>query len=114
MTDPKAIDQLVIIVASGYQPSQLQECLIREGFTFTEMESSSGLLQEPRVCLLVGLNHDRLSSLLEMIRKTCKPIQQYVPIRVGLPEGYAQVPMIEVQVGGATVYLLNIERFEQF
>jgi len=114
MDDPKGIDQLAIIVASGYQPSQLQGNLIREGFAFTEMESTGGLLQEPKVCLLVGVNHVRLPILLEMIRKTCKPVQQYVPVRVGLPEGYAQVSMIEVQVGGATVYLLNVERFEQF
>jgi uncharacterized protein YaaQ len=113
MTDPDAIDQLAIILASGFQPSQLQESLIREGFSFTEMESSGGLLLEPKVCLLVGFNHNRLSTMMEMVRTLCKPVQQYVPIRVGLPEGYANIPMVKVQVGGATVYLLNVERFKQ-
>jgi uncharacterized protein YaaQ len=113
MTGSTVIDRLAIILASGFQPSQLQETLIREGFSFTEMESSGGLLMEPRVCLLVGLNHDRLSTLMEMVRTLCKPVQQYVPIRAGLPEGYANIPMVKVQVGGATVYLLNVERFEQ-
>jgi uncharacterized protein YaaQ len=113
VTDPSTIDQLAIILASGFQPSQLQETLIQEGFAFTEMDSSGGFLQEPMVCLLVGLNSDRLSILLEIVRKLCKPVQQYVPIRVGLPEGYANIPMVKVQVGGATVQVLNVERFEQ-
>jgi uncharacterized protein YaaQ len=113
MVDSDAIDQLAIILASGFQPSQFQEILIREGFSFTEVESSGGLLLEPKVCMLIGLNHDRLSTLLDMVRTYCKPIQQYVPARVGLPEGYANIPMVKVQVGGAMVYLLNVERFEQ-
>lgn len=113
MNNSASIDQLAIIVASGFQPSQLQEALIRENFSFTEMDSSGGLLQEPMVCILVGLNHDRLSTLLEVVRTQCKPIQQYVPIRVGLPEGYANIPMVRVLVGGATVYLVDVDRFEQ-
>jgi uncharacterized protein YaaQ len=113
MTASGTIDQLAIIVASGFQPSRLQEALFQEGFSFTEMDSFGGIIQEPMVCLLVGLNRDHLSTLLEMVRKHCKPIQQYVPVRVGLPEGYTNIPMIEVQIGGATVYLLNVERFEQ-
>ena len=113
ITDPSAIDQMAIIVASGFQPSQLQETLIQEDFAFTEMDSSGGFLQEPMVCLLVGLNSDRLPILLEIVRKLCKPVQQYVPIRVGLPEGYANIPMVKVQVGGATIHILNVERFVQ-
>lgn len=113
MTDPDTIDQLAIILASGFQPSKLQEALIRDGFSFTEMDSSGGLLQETMTCLLVGLNHARLSILLELVRTICKPIQQYVPVQVGLPEGYANIPMVKVEVGGATVYLVNVERFDQ-
>jgi uncharacterized protein YaaQ len=113
MSYPESINQLAIIVASGFQPSQLQDALIREGFSFTEMDSSGGLLQESMTCLLVGLSRDQLSILLDMVRTICKPIQQYVPVRVGLPEGYANHPMVKDEVGGATVYLLDVEHFEQ-
>ena len=107
------IDQMAIIVASGFQPAQLQDALIEEGFSYTEMNSSGGLLTEQFVNLLVGLNRDRLSILLDIVRENCKPVQQYLPIKIGIPEGTPNIPMMKVEVGGAKVYVLDVERFEQ-
>ena len=69
------IDQMAIIVASGFQPAQLQDSLIKEGFSYTQIDSSGGMLTEPVVNLLVGLNRDRLSALLDIVRENCKPVQ---------------------------------------
>jgi uncharacterized protein YaaQ len=113
MSNPALIDQLAIIVASGFQPTQLQDSLIKNGFSYTEIDSSGGLLTEAVLYLLVGLNRDRLSLLLEIIRENCKPVQQYLPIKIGIQEGATNIPMLEVEVGGAKVYVLNVERFEQ-
>jgi uncharacterized protein YaaQ len=107
------IDQMAIIVASGFQPAQLQDALIREGFSYTEMDSSGGLVTEPVVNLLVGLNRDRLSMLLDIVGEHCQPVQQYLPIKIGIPEGTTNIPMVRVEVGGAKVYVLDVERFEQ-
>jgi uncharacterized protein YaaQ len=109
----ETIDHLAILLVSGHQSSKLQDRLIEEGFALTEIDSFGGVLQEPTKCLLVGMNRDQMASLLEMVRQCCKPFRRFLPVQVGLSEGLANLPMVEVQLGGAIIYLLNVERFER-
>jgi uncharacterized protein YaaQ len=107
------INQLVILVVSGFQADELMRQLNQQAYYFTKIDSSGGLLHEPTICMLIGLDRARLSDLLELTRQCCQPTEQYLPAHVSVQPGYPYLPMIEVQVGGAMAYLTNIERFEQ-
>ncbi len=107
------IDQLVILVLSGYQAEDLMHHLVEARFYFTKIDSSGGLLNEPTVCLLIGLNNVRMPALLELVQKYCHPFTQYIPTQLNSQSGYPSMSMIEAQVGGALIYTLNVERFEQ-
>ena len=107
------IDQLAIIVLSGYQSEDLMQNLVKQRFYFTKIDSSGGMLNEPAVCLLIGLNKARMPSLLELVQKCCQPYTQYIPTQLNSQSGYPSMSMIEAQVGGALIYSLNVERFEQ-
>ncbi len=112
MTSPDTIDRLAILVVSGSQSAKLQKRLKQNGFHFTEINSMGGLFQEPSVCLLVGLSQGRLSQLTKTVQQCCKAIRRYLPARVRISVGHADLPMIETQVGGAIFYVLNVDRFE--
>jgi uncharacterized protein YaaQ len=114
MTSTSDINQLVFIVVSGHQSDLLKEQLTRNKFYFTEIDSSGGVLQDPTACLLVGFNHARMPALLKLVRQYCRPYRQYIPTQVSASPGLPNLPMIEAQVGGALVYAVNVERFEQF
>ncbi len=111
MTTPN-INQLVIVVA-GVQAGELMQRLSQEHFYFTKIDSSGGLVQEPNATLLIGLNETRLESLLELVRKVCQPYRQFIPAHVSVHPMHMQPAMIEAEMGGATVYVLEVERFEQ-
>lgn len=113
MNSPGKIDQLIILVVSGFQVDELMRSLREQGFYFTKIDSSGGLLNEPTVCLLIGLNNTRLPALMDIARGCCQPHPQYMPAHVNVQPGYPYVPMIEAQVGGAMAYVMNVERFEQ-
>ncbi len=107
------IDQLVILVLSGYQSEELMHNLVGQRFYFTKIDSSGGMLNEPAVCLLIGLNHVRLPGLVEIVERCCQPFTQYIPTQLHTQSGYPSMSMIEAQVGGALIYTLDVERFEQ-
>jgi uncharacterized protein YaaQ len=107
------VNQLVILIVFGPQADQFMKRLTKNRFYFTKIDSSGGIVQEPMVCLLVGLNSARLGTLLELSRKYCKPYRQYIPTNLNVQPGLSEFPMIEAQMGGATVCVLNVERFEQ-
>ena len=113
MTSPNAVNQLVIATVAGAQAGTLMDRLTRDGFYITRVDSSGGILHEATVSLLIGLDRARLPRLLEHIRECCRTRRQFIPAHVEAPSLEIQRVMIEAEVGGATVYVLNVERFEQ-
>jgi uncharacterized protein YaaQ len=107
------VNQLIIANVAGAQASELTERLTRSGFYVTQVDSSGGILYEATTTLLIGLNGERLPRLLEHVRECCHTRRRYVPAHVEAPLLEVQPMMIEAEVGGATVYALNVERFEQ-
>jgi len=107
------IDRLVILTASGLQSDALMRRLRQARFSFTIIDSAGGMLREPMVCLLLGLERRRMPELLEIVRACCAPRTQYVPAQVRMPSEAGGLPMVETQIGGATVHTLAVERFIQ-
>ena len=77
---------------------------------------TGGFLRSGNTTLLVGVEDDHLDGCLHIIEKLCKSRKQMAtsPITAGGAAGiYAHMP-IEVTVGGATVFILNVEQFSKF
>jgi len=107
------INQLVVATVPGAQAGLLTDKLTHDGFYVTQMDSSGGILREATVTLIVGLNRVLLPRLLEHIRECCCTRRQFIPAHVEAPLLEAQALMIETEVGGATIYALGVERFQQ-
>jgi len=108
------INQLVFVVVSGRQAEALMQALNQEGFYFTRFELPIFAFQENRLCLLIGSKSSQTGRLMGLIEQHCQPQQEYVPVRFSPPAGFPPLSMIEARVGGALVYTVDVERFEQF
>ena len=113
MTEQPPIDQLLIVNVLGEQSSELRHRLIRDGFQITEMNSAGGLVQELQVSLLIGLNRSRQAQLLQHIRDCCRRQKRFLPTQFeGSPTVFHSA-VIEAEVGGAVIFVLDVERFER-
>jgi len=110
---PSHPDRLAILTVSGTQVDVLYALLAHANFSFTVINTTGGMLQEPEVSLLVGFHSEHLPFLLEVVRHNCHPYRQYIPTRAFVQGEMASLPMVEAEVGGARFYLMNVERFEQ-
>lgn len=113
VTTYQAVDQLIIATVSGARSGALTDRLTSDGFYVTRVDSSGGILYEATVSLLIGLEKARLPRLLEHVRECCCTRRRFIPAHVEAPLLEVQPVMIEAEVGGATIYALDIERFEQ-
>ena len=113
MTLNGTVNQLVIATVSGSQAGALTDRLLRDGFYVTQVDSRGGILHEATVSLLIGLDQTRLPRLLKHLRECCRTYRRFIPAHVETPLLEIQPMMIEAEVGGATIYVLDIERFEQ-
>ena len=107
------IDQLMIVVVASAQAGKLIDRLGHHDFHFTKVDSSGGFLQEATLCLFVGIEHERRDQLVKLIRKHCNRRAVFIPAHMDVTQIQGQPLMIEAETGGATIFTLNVERFEQ-
>lgn len=108
-----AIDRLVLLNVTSSQSKKLMDKLNKNQFYFTIIDSTNSLFHEPSVCLVLGLNHDRMPILEELVKKYCQPFSKFVPVQMQAVNGLTSLPVIESEEGGATLYSLFVEYFEQ-
>lgn len=114
MTDHKIVDKMYVVSVSGETVATLREHLVQNNFYFTQIESSGGIIQKESVSLLIGIDQARSNELLQLLQKVCKRRRTYIPARTETVVLQTHPLMIEAEIGGALVYTLDVERFEQF
>jgi uncharacterized protein YaaQ len=110
---PIALDRVVLLMITGSRADLLTRQLNEENFRFTLINSSGGVLQESMVCLMIGFHHERMQALLDIIRNFGRSYIKFIPTQAMLPMEQAALPMVEAQMGGAEIYMMNVDRFEQ-
>ena len=107
--------KLVIAVVQGEDTAQTVQALSAAGISVTKMASSGGFLQQGNATLMIGVDDDKVEAALDLIRENCRERSQYMtpmPPMVEPGEFFMPYP-VEVQVGGATVFVVDVERFEK-
>lgn len=107
--------KLVIAVVQGKDVNQLLSSLTADGFRATQISSSGGFLRESNVTLLIGVEDHEVPAVQKLIQKNCHSRTHFVnPLMPIVEPGDSLMPApVEVPVGGATVFVLGVERFER-
>ena len=108
--------KLVIAVVQDKDSNRLSNALIKEGFRATKLASTGGFLRAGNTTFLIGTEDERVNDALQVIKSNCKIREQMVtPVSPmgGTTDSYIPFP-VEVQVGGAAVFVMPVERFEHF
>ncbi len=104
----------IIAVVQGQDTAKVSHALRTKGISFTTIDSTGGFLRERNATFLVGVADENLQPVLEIIAANSRTRSEYVssyPSAFDPAEFYMPRP-VEVQVGGATVWVLDVERFE--
>jgi len=106
--------QLILAIVQDEDAGPVIEALTRDGFRATRINTVGGFLRKGNATILVGVERERLHRALLIVRDNCETRTEYfVPTAPGeVGEPYPLDP-IQVQVGGATVFVLDCERFER-
>lgn len=108
--------KLVIAIVQDKDSNRLSNALIKEGFRATKLASTGGFLRAGNTTFMIGIEDERISDVMQVIKTNCKIREQMVtPVSPmgGTTDSYIPFP-VEVQVGGAAVFVLPVERFEHY
>jgi uncharacterized protein YaaQ len=107
--------KLIVAIVQGEDAGQLVQTLSAAGVSTTRFSSSGGFLQQGNATLLIGVDDERVEGVVRIIRENCRERNRYLtpmPPMVEAGEMFMPYP-VEVQVGGATVFVVPVERFEK-
>ena len=105
--------KLIIAIVQDEDASRLISSLMNEGYSATKLASTGGFLRSGNTTLLLGVDDNKFDGAMAVIEKVCKSRKQIATSpspMAGSTGVYAPYP-IEVMVGGATIFVLNVEQF---
>ncbi len=108
--------KLIIAIVQDEDASRLISALMNDDYRVTKLATTGGFLRAGNTTLLVGVDDDRFDNCMSIIEKLCKSRKQMAasPVTAGSAAGmYAPMP-IEVTVGGATVFVMEVAQFAKF
>lgn len=108
--------KLIVAVVQDQDSNRLSAALTKSDFRATKLASTGGFLRSGNTTFLIGTDDSLVPKALELIRENCRSRDQMVaPVSPmgGNADSYIPYP-VEVEVGGATVFVLPIEQFHHF
>jgi len=108
--------KLIMAVVQDKDSNRLSDALVEKDFQATKLASTGGFLKAGNTTFMIGVKDKEVDEALDIIKENCKSREQLVaPISPmgGNADSYVPYP-VEVQVGGATVFILPVEQFEKF
>ncbi len=107
--------KLIIAIVQDQDVNRLLEKLLDNGIGATKLASTGGFLKVGSTTLLIGVENHQVEEVLGYLRETCKARKQLVtPLAAVGRSISAFIPQpVEVKVGGATVFIIDVERFEK-
>jgi uncharacterized protein YaaQ len=107
--------KLLIIVAADDDAEKLLRAMVGAGFPATKIGSTGGFLRRGNSTIMSGVDSTEVDAVLEIVQEICKPRSALIPLQL-LPVMGDAVPFtdpMEVRIGGAVAFVLNVERFEK-
>ena len=104
--------KLVLAIVNKDDSGTVSSALTKEGFSVTKLATTGGFLAAGNTTFLVGVDDARVDEVMSVVEKHSKKRTQMMPGASYGTSTYSAIP-VEVTVGGATVFVLNIERYER-
>ena len=105
--------KLVLAMVQDDDVLDLIDALNEASFRVTKLASTGGFLKAGNTTLIIGVEADKVQKVIDVIENICKTRKQIIntptPI-TGNIDMYMSYP-IEVEVGGATIFVVDVDQF---
>lgn len=112
------MEKLIVAIVQSRHNKKLKDALLKEGFRATELMSQGAFLGKRSSTFIMAVPASKVKGALEVIRATCKKKSMFVASSGGdavVTGGDVAlgVSSVQVEVGGALVFVLPIEKTER-
>ncbi len=106
--------KLIIAVVQDQDADRTITALNDAGHRVTRVASTGGFFSVGNTTLLCGVDDNHVQAVINTLKTTCERRTRLIPAGPNIVESAAMMgAFVEVEVGGATVFVLDVEHFEQ-
>lgn len=107
--------KLIIAIIQDEDAGEVISNLNKANFQVTRLATKGGFLRAGNTTLLTGVEDKKVEEAMGIIEENSKSRTQYatLPSSCGAMHGFILAP-IEVNIGGATVFVVDVEQFKKF
>jgi uncharacterized protein YaaQ len=107
--------KLVVAIVHPEDAGSLVDALTDKEYRVTRLQSQGGFLKTSNASILVGVEEAQVEEVIATIRETCHARSQHIsPMPPIMEPGEFYMPYpVEVTFGGATVFVLDVARYER-
>ena len=105
--------KLVIAMVQDDDAMDLVVAITEAGFRVTKLATTGGFLKSGNTTLIIGVEADKVQKVIDVVEDVCKTRKQIIttptPI-TGNVDMFMSYP-IEIEVGGATIFVIDVDQF---
>ncbi|MBR4200662.1 MAG: cyclic-di-AMP receptor [Oscillospiraceae bacterium] len=107
--------KLIFAIVNGDDSAAVSKALAKNGFRATKLASSGSFLSSGNTTFLICVEENEVDAVIGVVQQKCHHRKQFIPAAPVYGPATGQLPSmpVEVPVGGATIFVTNIERFEK-
>lgn len=105
--------KMVIAVVNSDDSNAVMRALTKNGYYATKLATTGGFLMMGNTTFLIGIDEDKVDDVISLISSHSKKRKQVMPAATSYGVGMYDPLPIEVTVGGASIFVMDIERFEK-
>ena len=104
--------KLVIGIVNNDDAGHLLAEITKASLQATKLSTSGGFLKMGNATILVGVEDERVDEVTEIFKNCCSRRTQMISTTPPfLGEGFISAVPVEVTIGGATLFVVDVEKF---
>lgn len=112
--------KMIISILSQYDEDVTVKDLNDHGYFVTKLATVGGFLKATNTTILIGCDDDKVDPAIELIRKNASrrmedlPLVTPSPLVMGSHAGSLPFAKVPHEVGGCTIFVVDVEQFAKF
>lgn len=105
--------KMIFAIVNNDDSQDVIRALTKDGVHITKLASTGGFLMKGNTTFITGVADEEVDKVIATIKEHSQRRTQLMPIDYSqFNPGVAPYP-VEITVGGATIFVMNVEKFER-
>ena len=102
--------KLILAIISSDDTTIVMNELIQKKYQVTKLSSSGGFLRKKNTTIMVGCGDEQVHNVIQIIQDNAQQREEIIPVPSSEMSQLWMLPP-QIIVGGATIFVLNIDQF---